>query len=431
MNAEFDVIVVGAGPAGSAAALTAAKEGARTLLLERGPRPGAKNTAGAMVHTQVLGEMVPEYWKEAPLERPVTHQRIMLTSEEASTTLDYENRSFAKEPFNGYTVLRGLFDPWFAEKAQEAGATLVCDAVVDELVVEGGRVCGVKVRRDEGEARAKAVVLADGINSLLAQRLGVYDKPAKGVYSLGVKELLALPADEIDRRFGLEAGAGAAYACIGDFERGVPGGGFIYTNKDSVSIGIVAEPEALVEQGVTVDEVLERFKAKPEVARLVKGGRLMEYSAHLIPEGGYDAMFDLSRDGVLLAGDAAGFGVNTGLVLMGMNLAFASGMCAGRAAAEAARHGDTSQACMGKLYRDALEGSIALSAMKQHRLAPQLIGSPRMYGPYTDAVNALLQGMLQLGPGPQKSTKDLAKEAFAGIRTGDLLRDVFTGMRAV
>lgn len=431
MVAKYDIVVVGAGPAGSAAAIAAAKAGAEVLLVERGPYPGSKNVVGGMMHTQVLGELVPEYWEEAPLERPVEHQRIMLASEEGSTTIDIGNRTFLEPPYNGFTVLRGKFDPWLAGKAQEAGATLVCETVVDKLLVEEGRVCGVRTRCDEGDVRAEAVVLADGINSLLAQDLGLYRTPPSGAYSLGVKELLALPAEAINQRFGLEGDAGAAYACIGDFGRGVPGGGFIYTNKDSVSIGVVAEPHALSAQKLTADHVLERFKAKPEVARLVEGGRLVEYSAHLIPEGGYDSMFELAGDGVLLAGDAAGFGVNTGLVLMGMNLAISSGKCAGEAAAAAVARNDVSKAGMGGAYRAALDGCIALSAMKRHRRAPELIASPRMYGPYTDAINALLKSMLCLGPEPQPKTADAFKEAFAGIKMKDLLHDALIGVRSI
>lgn len=433
MAEQFDVIVVGAGPAGSAAALAAAQSGARVLLLERGAYPGAKNIVGGMIHTRVLDDLVPVYWKEAPLERAVKHQRLMFTSEGVATTLDVACDAFVEDPFNGYTVLRGRFDPWFAGKAQEAGAVLVCDTVVDDLLYEGDRVVGVKVRRDEGEIEGGVVILADGINSLLAQKAGLYAKPDPSCYSVGVKELLELPHDEINARFGLLGDDGVAYACIGDFGRDIPGGAFIYTNKDSVSIGVVCEPHALVEQKVTADEVLERFKAKPEVNRLIEGARLIEYSGHLIPEGGYDKMFPLSRNGLLIAGDAAGFGVNTGLVLMGMNLAIDSGKIAGRVAAEAARTGDTSKTTMGSRYEKTLMESVSLSEMKKHRKAPDLISSPRMYGAYPDIINGLLQDMLAIGDGVRPDMKQMFKSALknSGVGLKDLLRDGLTGMRAV
>lgn len=433
MSEQFDVIVAGAGPAGSSAALAAAQSGAKVLLLERGAYPGAKNMVGGMMHTQVLEDLVPEYWKEAPLERPVGHQRVMFTSDGASVTLDVANQAFLEHPFNGYTVLRGKFDPWLAGKAEEAGATLVCDAVVDDLIFDNDTVVGVRVHRDEGEVYGKVVVLADGINSLLAQKANLYQKPDKACYSLGVKELWALDHDEINRRFGLIGDEGAAYACIGDFGRDIPGGAFIYTNKDSVSIGVVCEPEALAAQKLTADEVLERFKAKPETNRLIEGARFVEYSGHLIPEGGYDRMIGLSSNGVLLAGDAAGFGVNTGLVLMGMNLAIDSGKIAGRVAASAARSGDVSKGSMGAKYEQALMGSVALAEMKKHRKAPQLISSPRMYGAYPDMVNEIMCDMLTVGAGVRPDTKQVVKEALKRNNVGwkDLLRDGMVGVKAI
>lgn len=431
MIPQFDIVVVGAGPAGSSAAIAAARKGASVLLLERGIYPGAKNMVGGMMHGQVLEAIDPDYASQAPFERRVSHQRIMLTSEDASTTIDYANRSFLDAPYNGFTVLRGKFDPWLAQKACDAGAVLVCDTVVDDLVFNGDVVTGVRVRRDEGEVSAKVVVVADGVNSLLATKAGLRSKIEPGTCSLGVKELLALPHDSINERFGLQGDEGAAYACIGDFARGIPGGGFVYTNKDSISIGVVVEPEKLVENGLTADEVLEQFKAKPEIARLIEGGSLIEYSAHLIPEGGYKKMPAPACNGVLLAGDSAGFGVNTGLVLMGMNLAVASGLCAGEVAANAVASGDVSASGMGDAYLSALGNSVALSAMKNHEHAPELIASPRLYGPYTDAVNKLLGKMVQISAGPQEKTMTLAKEVFSEVRIKDLLRDAFIGMRSI
>lgn len=433
MDEQFDVIVVGAGPAGSAAALSAAKAGAKVLLLERGTHPGSKNMVGGMMHTQVLEDLVPEYWNEAPLERAVGHQRIMLNSEGASTTIDVANQAFLEHPFNGYTVLRGKFDPWLAGKAQEVGALLVCETVVDDLLFDNGTVVGVKVRRNLGDIYGKVVILADGINSLLAQKAEIYAKPNKTCYSLGIKELLSLPHDEINARFGLIGDEGVAYACIGDFGRDIPGGAFIYTNRESVSIGVVCEPSALAKQKLTADEVLERFKAKPEINRLIDGAKLVEYSGHLIPEGGYDNMFEMSRNGLLLAGDAAGFGVNTGLVLMGMNLAIDSGKIAGGVAANAARNGSVLKTSMGAAYEKALMSSVSMTEMKKHRKAPALISSPRMYGAYPNMANDLLRDMLTVGPDVRPDTKQMFKSALRNnnVSLRDLLRDGSIGMRAM
>ncbi|MBU4038097.1 MAG: FAD-dependent oxidoreductase, partial [Proteobacteria bacterium] len=231
MPETFDVIVVGAGPAGASAAITAASSGLSVLVIERGEYAGAKNMAGGMLLAQVLQELIPDYWKEAPLQRPVEHHRIMMTSGERFLEIDFGNRGFLNPPFNGFTVLRQKLDEWLVNKAKDAGALVITSTVVDDLLYEGEQVVGVKTRRPDGDVRSKIVILADGVNSLLAQKAGLRNKFEYHDIALGVKELIVLPAKTINERFGLTGEAGAVYTVLGDFARGIPGGGFIYTNK--------------------------------------------------------------------------------------------------------------------------------------------------------------------------------------------------------
>ncbi|MCM1564384.1 MAG: FAD-dependent oxidoreductase [Dehalobacter sp.] len=430
MSETFDVIVVGAGLAGASAALTAAKAGLSVLVIERGEYIGAKNITGGMILTRVLQDIVPNYWEDAPLERPIQHQRIMMTSGERALEIDIGNSTFLNPPYNGFSVLRKEFDQWLAGKAREAGALIVTGTVVDDFLYEGDRVVGVKTRRTEGNIRAKVVILADGVNSLLARKAGLRKKYGHHDIGLGIKELLALPAKVINERFGLTGNAGACYAAIGDFARGIPGGGFIYTNKESVSIGMVVQPQALAEQRVTADEVLERFKARPEVARLIEGGKLLEYSGHLIPEGGYTAMPKLFRDGLLVAGDAAGFVVNTGIVLQGMNLALASGRCAGETAVLACQKGDPSTAVLSR-YTTLLEQGIALSEMKAHKKAPEFMRSPRLFDQYPDLLNNVMEQMVTVGSDPRQSLMRMAKKELGNVKLMDVVRDALMGVRAL
>lgn len=430
MSEVFDVVVVGAGLAGSAAALVGASSGLNVLVIERGEYPGAKNMTGGMIHTQVLQELIPDYWKEAPLQRPIGYQRILATSGLRSIELNFNNRGFIEPPYNGFSVLRHEFDEWFASKARQAGAVIVTSTVVDDLLYDGDKVAGVKTRRPNGDVRAKVVILADGVNSLLAKKAGLTRKLNKHDYSLGVKELRALPANLINERFGLEGNAGASYTVIGDFARGIPGGAFIYTNKESVSIGVVMQPEALAQQKVTADEVLERFKARPEISRLIEGGQLVEYSAHLIPEGGLKSMPKLYRSGLMVAGDAGGFGVNTGIVLMGMNLAIASGKCAGDMAIQAVQQGDFSASFLRK-YTKLLEESVALSAMKIHQRAPELMRVPRMFDQYPDFANNFMERLVTVNPGIQESALSIARSEIRTVRVLDLLRDGWLGVKSL
>lgn len=426
----FDVVIVGGGLAGAAAALTAARAGLNVIVLERGEYVGAKNMTGGMLLAQVLEELVPEYWKTAPLQRPIEHHRIMMVSGERSLKIDFGNSGFLKPPFNGFSVLRKELNEWLVSKARDAGALIITSTVVDDLIYDGDRVVGVRTRRTDGDIRAKVVILADGVNSLLAQKAGLRQELGPHDIGLGLKELIALPPKVINERFGLAENAGAAYAVIGDFARGIPGGGFLYTNKESVSLGVVVQPSALAEQKLTTDEVLERFKARPEIAPLIEGGRLMEYSGHLIPEGGLASMPKLFRSGLLVAGDAAGFCVNTGIVLMGMNLAIASGRSAGETAVIACQRGDFSSATL-SYYETLLQQGIALSSMNTHRLAPLFMRSPRLFDQYPDLINNIMERMVTVGPKQHDSAHAIAKSELGKVPLLDLLRDGWTGGRAL
>jgi electron transfer flavoprotein-quinone oxidoreductase len=293
-------------------------------------------------------------------------------------------------------------------------------------------VVGVRTGRPAGDVYAEIVVLADGVNSLLATKAGLFRRPVqKQHYSIGIKELLALPADIINERFGLEGNAGAAYMAVGEFCRNIPGGAFLYTNKESLSVGIVAQPEALGQQKITLDEVLEKFKERKEIARLIRDAKLLEYSAHLIPEGGYNEMPALHANGLLVAGDAAGFVVNTGLVLMGMNLAIDSGRCAGEAAKIVLGKGKSGHDELGNTYEKLLSKSAALSAMRVHKNAPKLVNSPRIFNEYPDMINNVLQSLVEIKPGEQQGFFTIAKGSIKGIKLMDMIRDVIVGVRAL
>ncbi|MGI6187519.1 MAG: FAD-dependent oxidoreductase, partial [Brevibacillus sp.] len=172
MAEKFDAIVVGAGPAGTACAYTLAKAGVNVLLLERGEYPGSKNVMGGVLYRKMMEDIIPGFYKEAPVERPIVEQRFMMLDEQSALTFSYKGLEWAKEPYNNFTVLRAKFDQWFADKAVQQGALLVNETVVRECIVEDGKVVGVRTDRPDGEVFADVVVLADGVNSLLAKSLG-------------------------------------------------------------------------------------------------------------------------------------------------------------------------------------------------------------------------------------------------------------------
>ncbi len=139
--------------------------------MERGPYPGSKNLSGGVLYGRILNDLVPNYWEEAPIERYITNERVVFMTEQASFNIDFKNQIYKETPYNAISVLRGKFDRWLGEKAEEAGAMLVPGIKVDEVLVENGKAVGI-MAGDE-EMRSDVVILADGTNSFLAEQLGL------------------------------------------------------------------------------------------------------------------------------------------------------------------------------------------------------------------------------------------------------------------
>lgn len=424
MATDFDVIVVGAGPAGSTAALVAARAGLRVCLLERGPFPGSKNMYGGVVYPRVLDELIPGWWEAAPVERWVTRRSTMMLTEAKSVSLDFRNPAWGEPPYNGATALRPDFDRWLAEQAVEAGATLATSTVATSLVREGGRVVGVVTDREDGELRAPLTVACDGVNSFLAREAGLYPGFSAEHLTLGVKEVLGFPRELIEDRFGLRDDQGADIEVVGG-TGGLPGGGFIYTNRESVAVGVVVSLEEHGKAGHRPEDLIAGFKSHPSVAPLVEGGELLEYSAHLIPEGGYKHMPRLTTDGLLVAGDAAGMCLAAGLWLEGVNFAMGAGVAAGETAVEAIRSGDTTDPGLSG-YRERLEEGFVLADHRRFRDAPELVLSERVQQRYPALVAGMLEEMFTVtNPKPKRGAIAIARRQLKrnGIRWRDLIRD--------
>ena len=279
---------------------------------------------GGVVYGRVLDDLVPRWWEEVPVQRWVTRRATMVLTESQSITVDVRSQRWGAAPYNGCTTFRPDFDEWLAGRAVGAGATLVTSTTATSLRRgQGGQVAGVRTDRPDGEIAAGVVIACDGVNSFLAKEAGLHRHIAADHFTLGVKEVLALPRRVIDDRFGLQGDEGADIEILGG-TGGVPGGGFVYTNAESVAVGVVLHVAALSQSGRRPEELVADLKAHPAVAPLVAGGELKEYSAHLIPEGGYDAMPELVGDGLLVAGDAAGLCLAAGLWLEGVNFAIFS-----------------------------------------------------------------------------------------------------------
>jgi electron transfer flavoprotein-quinone oxidoreductase len=432
MSKTYQAIVVGAGPAGSSAALTMARAGLDVALVERGTFPGEKNMFGGILHRMTsIEELLPDFLTSAPLERHISKKGTTFMTAEASFHVQHETVNFDRAPYNGYTVFRPRFDLWLAEEAVKAGATLITRSAVDDLVHKDGRIAGVSILGRTGQINAPVVIAADGVLSFTAQKAGLRrPKFNADQMAVGVKALIDMPREMIDDRFGLVRDQGFANEFVG-CTGGVRGGGFLYTNYDSLSIGLVFHLASLRTSGKTPYDLLNEFMEQPQVAKMVRGGRLQEYSAHVIPEGGYNMIPELVGDGILVTGDAAALCNATGVNLEGINLASHSGILAGRTVIEAHQRKDFSTKTL-KRYKERLDLSWVMKDLKGFRNAPKMLHIDRIYNEYPELVCSMMEHIYRIDGTPKLSIPKLVlREVKEKVGLKNAISDVLTAWRAL
>lgn len=425
--ADFEVIVVGAGLAGSVAAYELAKLGREVLVVERGNFAGAKNMTGGRIYVHSLRKVfTDEELAEAPFERKITHERISLMAPDANFTIDFSSDAMKNPDIASYSVLHATFDQWLAEKAEEAGAEMIYGIPVESLLKDDdGKVCGV--RAGEDEITADLVILADGANSLLAREAVGYEKPPANQMAVGVKEVFELPAATItDRVLAGSDDEGAAWLFAGDATHGTFGGGFMYTNRESISLGVVAGIEACANgDNVPVYQMLEDLKAHPAVAPLIKGARVVEHSGHMVPEGGINIMPPLVADGVILAGDSAMMCINFGYMVRGMDYAIAAGQMAGRNAAVALEIGDLSAAVLKRTYVEDLENSFVMKDFREYHAEPEFLENfERMFRGYPEMLRDILNKMFIVEGKPSERLLGMTLPHIRELGILNILKDV-------
>lgn len=424
--ADFDVIVVGAGCAGSVAAYQLAKAGKSVLMIERGNYAGAKNMTGGRIYSHSLKKVFPDFEEEAPLERRVTHERISLIDPEANFTIDFTSDKMHTPGEDSWTVLRGPFDQWLAQQAEDAGAECIYGIPVDDLVMEDGAVKGVVAGEDT--LTADIVILADGVNSLLTAKAVGAPTPQPHQMAVGLKELIELPAEVIEDRLLLAPGEGAAWLFAGDATHGHVGGAFMYTNKDSISLGLVATLSDLVTADTPVYQMFEDFKQHPAVAPLVKGGKVVEYSGHMVPEGGYAMVPKLVTDGCLVTGDAGMLCINLGYCVRGMDFAVTSGDFAAQAAIEALDAGDVSAAKLAR-YTQLLDGSYVMKDLRQFQKFPHFMESTkRIFNEYPAMVRDMMNNLFIVDGEPCVPLRRKLMDPVKAVGIMNVLKDAKGGV---
>ncbi len=428
---EFDAIVVGAGMAGNACAYRLADQGASVLLVDRAKPIGAKNLSGGVIWGHEMDKLLgPDWYKDCPVERPVTRKGVHFLTEDSDFGISFEKEAWTEPPHKGWIVLRAKTDKWFAEKVEEAGGMVVEGINVEHVVEEGGKVVGIE---QAGETlRANAVVIADGANSRLSIDMGLREETNDKIpiehAALGIKEIVHLGEETINERFQVDETSGVAHEYVCGWTEGdVMAGGFLYTNKDTISLGVVVRLDSLWNQKKVSHDIMEEFRLHPSVNKLLEGGELVEYGAHLIPEGGLEFVEERSGPGWMLVGDAAGFCFSNGMMIQGMNYAVGSGVRAADAILEMKDKGDWSAAGFHG-YEERLKDSYIWKDFERFSDMEEVVWNPRMHHTYPQFIESLFTEMFTQDETPKKKTRQLVREKMKeqGVNPLKLAKDGLT-----
>ncbi|WP_121822584.1 FAD-dependent monooxygenase [Halostella salina] len=394
---HYEAVVVGCGPGGAAAAATLARNGVETLVLERGVDAGAKNVSGGLIYAEesapyTIDDLFPDFRAEAA-ERPVTENYIHNVAGEKVKTFDIGDLHHHDTEWAD-AVLRRKMDSWLAERVhemtRETGGGLLTEVRVTGLLRDGAEIVGVRTEELE-PIEADLIVAADGVNSELARDAGLMDWEDPGEWFQGVKAVVDMEPEVINERFDIDDDEGEAHLFSGDLFDGVRGGGFLYTNEASLSIGTVFHLDSLADEAAEPHELLDGLLTHPLLAQWL-GDEYdeREYSAKLVPDSKKVAHESPHRDRLVLVGDAAGQMQAQGPIIKGMNHAVTAGALAAEAFADAKSRGDPHAA--GRLYEAKLNDEGVMDKLKPTRY--EVFGKLGEAGPVDDVADALVDSPL-------------------------------------
>ncbi len=440
MDEKFDCIIVGAGVAGLAAAMTLARNNMKFLLIEKGEFPGAKNVSGGVLWGSDLAKLVPNYWEEdAGWDRYINHRRLTFMDEQSAFSIDFKSSHFNETPYTGVVVLRSRFDRWLADKVQEAidasdhsmDSFIAPNILVEEILMDSGKAVGI--RTGEEKFYADSVIIAEGVNNLLTRQVGLQDKyvPADHILT-GVKEIIRFDQKVLEDRFQLSGKSGMSNEFVGFATDGVEGGGFLYTNRDTLSIGLVLGLKDLREKEKKPHDILNIFKQHPIISDMIRGGEVVEYSAHVVSSGDKRLIPEkLYKSGLVVCGEAANLLMNAGKAIQGMDYAMRSGILAAEAIINAKNTNDFTEASM-KKYQDALEASYVMKDINNFQDAVHLLHDPVMSRKMPNLICDFGRNFFSIKTEPtQKARKMLGKAVKKHSSYWELIKLGWKGSRAL
>ena len=423
---KFDAIIIGAGASGLGAAYMLSKYGFNVLVIERGERVGSKNVYGGRIYSYVFNSLMDNFVKEVPAERWVKRERISLLNDSDALTIEY---SVGRDEYNNsFTAYLSSFLKWLSKKVEEQGGLILTGVKADKILFEDNKAYGVLA--DGDRIFADVIVDAEGINPILAMESGLKDDWKPNNVALGIKEVIKMPKNTIEERLNLDENEGLAQLFIGFPTNYVPGGGFLYTNKDTITLGIVVRLEHTIERRLVMRDIIEEFKQHPYIRRIIKGGTVIEYSAHLVPEISIKDI-DLSRlygNGILIVGDAAGFVLNTGFTIRGVDFAFLSGVLAAEAIKKAHDEGKYTKETL-SYYEELLRNSPMINELFMHANAQSFLSTSMLYNEYVKALLEFFNDIYTVNGSSKKLSSVLLRSLSKNkISLVTIIRDLVRGL---
>lgn len=421
MDEKFDCIIVGAGIAGLAAAMTLARNNMKFLLIEKGEFAGSKNVSGGVLWGSDLAKLVPEYWKEEDggWERFINHRRLTFMDDQSTFSIDFKSSHFNETPYSGVVVLRSKFDRWLANKVQEEidnsdyamESFIATNIKVDEVLMEDDKAVGI--RTGDEEFHADSVIISEGVNNLLTRQVGLQDDYVPADHMLtGIKEVIRYDQKVLEDRFQLNGRSGMSNEFVGYATDGVEGGGFLYTNRDTISLGLVAGIKDMREKEKSPHDLLNTFKKHPVIQDTIKGGEVVEYSAHVVSSGDKRVMpKELYKDGVLLCGEAANLLMNAGKAIQGMDYAMRSGILGAETIVKAKERDDFSSSTL-KEYKSALEDSYVMKDINSFQGAVHMLHNPKMFKDVPNLICDFGRKFFTIDSEPTKKSREMLADSI-------------------